>query len=80
MTKQEREVYIAKPTIAYGGGVEIKDILYDIEDYVVFTEPYLSYAKPIVHKAKIKTTKDGRSYFFVNEQRVYLDECLRADL
>ena len=82
MTKQEMEKYKDKKPIAVypmsnWGGVEILDIEYGIDDYVIWRyncgEP-----EKILHKAKIKDSGRGYQYIQLNEFRVRLDECMRV--
>ena len=73
MTKQEKMQYADKKPIAVypmsnWGGVEILDILYGIEDYVVARYYGKSY-----HKVKI----NGNS-FRIGRFTIRLDECLRV--
>ena len=66
------------PTVAYtavyGGGIEVKEILYGIEDYVVFVAGTW-FGTPTVHKVKIHYTK--RPYFRFGNIRVHFDELIR---
>lgn len=56
------------------GGIEIKDILYGIEDHVMFISDVNS-NQPEPHRCKIHY--DGeQSYFVCRGKRVYLSECL----
>ena len=74
-----REQYENSPSVAYNygfGGIEIKDILYDIDDYVVFVAGTLT-SNPKIHKSKIYNNGD-RAFFKYNGQRIYLDECMRV--
>lgn len=82
MTKQEMEQYRDKKPIAVypmsnWGGIEILDIVYDIEDYVIWRyncgEP-----EEILHRAKIQTSTTGRFFIRLNESRIMLDECMRV--
>lgn len=80
MTKQEMNQYKDREPIAVypmsnWGGVEILDILYGIDDYVVcrynFGEP-----EKKLHRVKIQHTKGGIPFIYVDGGYVRLDECL----
>ena len=80
MTKAEKQEYLKKEYIGYYSGyagIEIKDILYGIEDYIVFVAGAWCSDKS-VHKSKVYY--GDRPYFKFNGNRIYLDECLRADI
>ena len=75
MTKSEKQNYLNKSTIGYWCdwfGVELKDIEYGINDYVIIVIQEKS-----VHRVKIYYGK--REYIKINGRRLYFDECLRAD-
>ena len=74
-----REQYENSQSVAYFygfDGIEIKDILYDIDDYVVFAAGTLS-SNPTIHKSKIYNS-DDRAYFKFHGSRIYLDDCMRV--
>ena len=79
MTLEEAK---ALPTIGYWsllGGVEVKKIEYDIEDYVVcIVGAWIGQSR--LYRVPIKYThsKDARPYIFVGHSKLYLDECLRT--
>jgi len=82
MTKQEMEQYKdKKPVGVYPmcnhGGVEILDIIYGIEDYVVarynFGEP-----EEKLHKVKIRSTPSGLPYINLDGNYIRLGECLKV--
>lgn len=81
MTKQEKEIYRHKKPIAVycmsnWGGVEILDILYGIDDYVVarfnFGEPQEPHRVKIRYGVKTDTFRIGRT-------TIHLDECMRCN-
>lgn len=59
--------------IVGGRGLEILDILHDIDDYVVYRDMVGK-----KHKAKIYMTRKDRAYFRYGSRPIYLDECLRV--
>lgn len=80
MTKEEQEYYSSKTPIAVypvsnWGGVEILDILYGTDDYVVcrynFGEP-----EKKLHRVKVQHNKGGIPFIFLDGSYVRLDECL----
>lgn len=78
LTQAEKERYLKKPSVAgctmfNYGGIEIKDITFGIEDYVIFVTSN-DYGK--LHTRKIYYM-GGRSYFRLGDMRIYLDECIR---
>ena len=84
MTKTEKQMYFNKPSVAYYSGLnglEIKEILYGIDDYIVFTVNAWcgknSYKD--VHKSKIYYS-DNSDYFRFNGYRIPLNECIRMNL
>ena len=79
MTKNEKDVILAKSTIAYYSGyagIEIKDIEYGIEDYIIFVAGAWCSNKT-VHRVKVYYGVD-RPYFKYYGNRIYLDDCLRV--
>lgn len=78
MTRAEKTYYCEIPTKAYisaFGGIEIKDIIYDIEDYVVFIANAWG-GTWSVHKAKIHYSDDP--YFMFKGVRLHFNEALRV--
>ena len=74
-----RQQYENSPSVAYYygyGGIEIKDVLNDIDDYIIYAAGTLS-SNPTIHKSKIYNSGD-RAYFRYNGSRIYLDECMRV--
>ena len=81
MNKDEKKLYADKKPIAvYGmsnwGGIEILDIEYGVDDYVIsrfnFGEP-----DKTIHKTKI-TYGANHSTFRVGRYTIRLDECMRC--
>jgi len=80
MTKEEKQYYLEKEYVGYYSGysgIEIKDIQYGIEDYIIFVAGAWC-SKKSVHRSKIYY--GNRFYFRYNGNRIYLDECLRAGI
>ena len=84
MTRAEmREYKDKKPIAVYPmsnwGGVEILDIIYGIDDYVVarfnFGDGDVDNR---MHRYKIKYNKSGIPFFSMGGNRVRLDECMRV--
>ena len=78
LTKEEKQEYLNRHGIGSYclcnfGGIEIKDIINGINDYVVFTY----FDIPKVYVRKIDCTASGRDYFRFGSMRIYLDECMR---
>lgn len=83
MTKEEKKLYESKNPVALypmsnWGGIEILDILYGIEDYVVYR---FNFGKPQeLHRAKIHYGVNHSSFRTTAGYRVRLDECERTYL
>ena len=81
MTRTEQQRYAEAPVIATycmcnWGGIEILDILYGIEDYVVYR---FNFGEPKeVHKAKIKYGARHDSFKTYAGYSIRLDECMRV--
>lgn len=70
-----KEMVMEKTTIGYVsafGGIEVKEIVYDIEDHVVFIAGAWGPNKS-AHKRKIYYNGNG-PYFLFNGQRVHFNE------
>lgn len=81
MTKQEKQRYMEMPSVAYYsgfGGIEIKEIQYGIEDYVVFVANAW-YPGRTVHRVKINYTW-SRPSFRYHLLTIHFDECLRMEV
>ena len=81
MTSAEKAIYRGKSTVGVHsdfGGIEIKDILYGINDYVVCVSGTMCDNEKlhIVHERKIYY--GNRPYFRLYNRRIYLDECMRV--
>ena len=82
MRREEKQKYLEKEYIEYYSGysgIEIKDIQYGIEDYIIFVAGAW-YGKKSVHRSKVYYTPSGRNYFKYEGNRIYLDDCLRAGI
>lgn len=78
MTKNEKQAYINAPYQAYYsgfGGIEIKEIEYGIEDYVIYVAGAWC-SKKSVHRAKVYYNGDN-SYFEYKGVKIPLNECIR---
>ena len=74
-----KEMVMAKETIGYVsafGGIEVKEIIYDIDDHVVFIAGAWGPDKS-AHKRKIYYNGNG-PYFMFNGQRVHFNEIVRC--
>ena len=81
MTKAEMDAYKDKKPVAVypmgnWGGVEILDILYGADDYVICRYNYGEPEKKL-HKLKIKYGVET-TYFILEGIKVRLDECMRV--
>ena len=77
MTKSEKQNYLNKKSVGYWSnmsGAELKDIIYDNNDYAVVVIGAWS-GKKSVHRLKIYYGK--RDYITIHGYRLYFDECLR---
>lgn len=84
MTKTEKQMYFNKPSMAYYSGLnglEIKEIIYDIDDYIIFVVNcwYGKNTYKDVHKSKIYYS-NNHDYFRFNGYRIPLNECIRMNL
>lgn len=78
MTKQEKQNYLNKKSIGYWsalGGAELKEFIYDINDYAVIVIGAWCSQKS-VHRVKINYG-NKRDYIVINGCRLYIDECIR---
>lgn len=77
MTK--KEILNARTVAYYSGydGLEIKDILYGLDDYIAFTSGAWI-GKERAHICKIYYTVSGNAYFKYNGVRIPLNECIRT--
>lgn len=79
MKKTEKQYYMEKATIGYWsacGGMEVKDIIYGIEDYVIVVVNAW-YGQKSIHKLVIRYGEND-SYIVFNGRRYRFSECLRA--
>ena len=81
MNKQERDQYKDRKAVAVFpmtnfGGIEILDIIYGIDDYVVYR---FNFGEPKeAHKAKIRYGTNYDSFRTYAGYTIRLDECLRV--
>lgn len=81
MNKEEKKAYESKEPVAVypmtnWGGIEILDILYGIEDYVVYR---FNFGEPQeLHKAKIRYGVNHSSFRTPAGYSVRLDDCTRV--
>lgn len=81
MTKKERKLYENKTPVAVypmtnHGGIEILDILYGIDDYVVYR---FNFGEPQeLHRAKINYSVNHSSFRTSAGYSIRLDECMRV--
>lgn len=81
MTKQEKKEYENKRPIGVyclsnWGGIEILDILYGIDDYVVYR---FNFGEPQeLHRAKINYGVNHSSFRTSAGYSIRLDECMRV--
>lgn len=83
LNAKERLNYQNKEAIAvYGlsnfGGVAIIDIIYDIEDYVVWYDSQVESEKHKIHVSKIYYTPNDTYFLIYGSKRIKLSECLRT--
>ena len=74
-----KDYCLTHDSIAYAsclGGVEIKGIMYGIEDYVYAVSGAWCSQKSY-HCVRIRHTASDRAFFQIHGCRIYLDECLR---
>lgn len=81
MTKKER--CQNNETIAYysgAGGVEIKEIEYGVDDYIIFLSGCWYGHECRAHRRKIYYPPNGRdsAFFTFDGFKIPLDECMRA--
>ena len=79
MTNQQKNYYLNKKTIAYAsmlGGVEVKDIVYGIEDHMVVVVNAWAGNKS-VHQLKVNYNANGDAYITYKGTRIPLSEMLR---
>ena len=82
ISKEEKEKYQEKKPISiYGmsnfGGIAILDILYGIEDYIVWYDSQIKAEKRKIHVSKIYYSKNGRYFKPYGSLHIKLYDCLR---
>jgi hypothetical protein len=81
MTKQEKEMYLNKKAIAVypmtnHGGIEILDIIPDIDDYVVYR---FNFGTPEeAHRSKIRYGSSVESFKTYAGYSIRLNDCVRV--
>lgn len=80
---KERLNYQNKEAIAVYGlsnfdGVAIIDIIYGIEDYIVWYDSQIESEKRKIHVSKIYYTPNGSYFLIYGSKRIKLSECLRT--
>ena len=83
LSKEERTKYQKKEPIAlYGmsnfGGIAIIDIIYGIEDYIVWYNSQIDAEKRKIHVSKIYCSENGDYFKPYGSMYVKLSECLRV--
>lgn len=83
LNKEERLNYQNKESIAvYGlsnfGGIAIIDIIYGIEDYIVWYNSQIESEKRKIHVSKIYCSENGGFFKPYGSLYVKLSECLRV--
>lgn len=81
MRKQEKEKYLQLETKGYWsacGGVELKEIEYGTDDYIICVAGAWS-SKKSVHRLKVYySTRNKAEYVKLNGYRLYFTDCLRV--
>lgn len=78
MKKTEKQYYLTLPAVGYWseyGGIEVKEIQYGIEDYVIVVSNAWS-GKRTVHRVVIHYGENP--YMILHGRRHYFSECLRV--
>lgn len=83
LDKEQKAEYQKKEAIAvYGlsnfGGIAIIDILYGIDDYIVWYDSQIETKKRKIHVSKIYYTENGGYFKPYGSLYVKLSECLRV--
>lgn len=81
MKKAEKTKYLSMLTIAYFsgyGGIEIKEIVYGIEDYAVYVAGAWTNNKT-VHRSKIYFYGDD-IFFKYHGAKISLNDCIRTNI
>lgn len=80
MKKAEKTKYLSMPCIAYYSGfngVEIKDIEYNINEYVIAVSGAWGGNKTM-HRVRIYYGANSEPYFKLYGIRIYLYDCIRV--
>lgn len=62
------------------GGIEILDIIYDIDTYIIWRFNFGSDKVEKIHKSKVYYAADDRDYFKANGYKIFLNECIRTNI
>ena len=77
MAEYENKEPIAVYPVSNCGGIEILDVLYGIDDYVVcrynFGEP-----EKKLHRVKVKYKGTGLPYVYIDGTQIALGDCIRV--
>lgn len=79
MTKAEKQAYMEQKSVGYYsgfGGIEVKEIQYGIEDYIIFVAGAWCSAKS-VHRRKIQYNMSGDNFIVFANCRLYLRDFMR---
>ena len=60
------------------GGIAIIDIIYGIEDYIVWYDSQIESEKHKIHVSKIYYTPNDTYFLIYGSKRIKLSECLRT--
>lgn len=80
MKKAEKKAILDAACIAYYsgfGGIEIKEIQYGIEDYIIYTAGAWTSQKT-AHKSKVYYNSEN-PFFRYHNYKISLSDCIRAD-
>lgn len=77
MEQYENKKAIGMLPLSNFGGIEVLDIIYGIDDYVIACMNYGN-GRQHIRKHKLYTTAKGRTYFLKLGNRCYMDEILRV--
>ena len=76
----KKEICLSNETFAYYsgfGGVELRHVEYDIEDYIYCVSGAWC-SKKSYHKLKVYYSSNGNNYIKINGIRIPLNECIRV--
>lgn len=76
-----KDYCLTHPSVAYAcclGGVEIKGIMYGIEDYVYAVSGAWCSQKSY-HCVRVRHSASGHPFVQIRGRRIYLNECIRCN-